>query len=144
MWEFGRTLKMAAAAVILAGAWMIPAASADDKSIVLGKADPIVVGSLQSMTGGTSTFGQSSDKGIRLAAEERDKKGGVLGRAVEISTADTESSADKTPLAVLKLIEQDHVVAVLGRWPARGRSRRRRRARRPGFRCFRRRAPIPR
>ena len=114
MWEFGRTLKMAAAAVVLAGACMIPAASADDKSIVLGNGDPIVVGSLQSMTGGTSTFGQSSDKGIRLAAEERDKKGGVLGRTVEISTADTESSADKTPLAVLKLIEQDHVVAVLG------------------------------
>ena len=29
-------------------------------------------------------------------------------------TADTESSADKTPLAVLKLLEQDQVVAVLG------------------------------
>lgn len=76
--------------------------------------EPIKVGSLNSMTGLTSTFGQSSDRGIRLAAEECNKAGGVLGRPVEISTADTESSADKTSLAVLKLIEQDKVVAVLG------------------------------
>jgi branched-chain amino acid transport system substrate-binding protein len=78
-----------------------------------GKA-PIRVGSLASMTGLTSTFGQSSDKGVRLAAEEKNKAGGVLGRQIEISTADTESSSDKTPLAVLKLLEQDKVVAVLG------------------------------
>lgn len=76
--------------------------------------DPIKVGSLNSMTGGNSTFGQSSDRGIRLAAEERNNAGGVLGRPIEIDTADTESSPDKTPLAVLKLIEQDKVVAVLG------------------------------
>ena len=76
--------------------------------------DPIKVGSLNSMTGGTSTFGQSSDRGIRLAAEERNKAGGVLGRPIEIDTSDTESSPDKTSLAVLKLLEQDKVVAVLG------------------------------
>ncbi len=79
-----------------------------------GGSATIKVGSLASMTGLTSTFGQSSDKGVRLAAEERNKAGGLLGRSVEIDTADTESSADKTPLAVLKLIEQDKVVAVLG------------------------------
>jgi branched-chain amino acid transport system substrate-binding protein len=75
---------------------------------------PIKIGSLSSMTGLTSTFGQSTDKGIRLAAEERNQAGGVLGRPLEIITADDESSADKTPLAVLKLIEQDKVVAVIG------------------------------
>ena len=78
------------------------------------KGEPVKVGSLQSMTGLTATFGTSSDKGIRLAAEERNKAGGVLGRPVEIVTADTESDPSKTPLAVLKLIEQDKVVAVLG------------------------------
>ncbi len=76
--------------------------------------DPIMVGSLNSMTGGNSTFGQSSDRGIRLAATERNNAGGVLGRPVQVATGDTESSPDKTPLAVLKLIEQDRVVAVLG------------------------------
>src|SRR3954470_4558885 len=104
MFEFSSWLKVAAVVVgmtVLSGA-------------PVRAEDPIKVGSLNSMTGLNSTFGQSSDKGVRLAAEERNKAGGVLGRPVEIATADTESSPDKTPLAVLKLIEQDKVVAVLG------------------------------
>lgn len=76
--------------------------------------ESIKVGSLASMTGLTSTFGQSSDRGVRLAMEERNKAGGVLGRPVTVVTGDTESDPSKTPLAVLKLIEQDKVVAVLG------------------------------
>jgi len=76
--------------------------------------EAIRVGSLASMTGGNSTFGQSSDAGARLAAEERNKAGGVLGRPVQIFTADTESLPDKTGLAVLKLLNQDKVCAVLG------------------------------
>ena len=100
----------AAACVAAAGFFSLPIAV----SAAAPTGDPIKVGSLNSMTGGNSTFGQSSDRGIRLAAEERNNAGGVLGRPIEISTADTESSPDKTPLAVLKLIEQDKVVAVLG------------------------------
>lgn len=76
--------------------------------------EPIKIGSLASMTGLTSTFGTSSDAGIRLAAEERNAAGGVLGRPIEIITADTESDPNKTPLAVLKLLTQDQVVAVIG------------------------------
>lgn len=76
--------------------------------------DPIKICSLASMTGGTSTFGTSYDAGVRLAAEERNAAGGIMGRPVEIITADTESDPNKTPLAVLKLIEQDKVVAVIG------------------------------
>lgn len=107
MKPMGQWMRWLAAATVVVGSMVLPSVAEPPKG------DPIKVGSLQSMTGGTSTFGQSSDKGIRLAAEERNKKGGVLGRPVEISTADTESSADKTPLAVLKLLEQDQVVAVL-------------------------------
>ena len=103
-------IRAAAAAVLVSGTLLAPMAVAQPKPA----GDPIKVGSLNSMTGLNSTFGQSSDKGIRLAAEERNAKGGVLGRPVEIVTADTESSPEKTPLAVLKLIEQDKVVGVLG------------------------------
>ena len=106
MWNDKWCMMLAAACVSLAA--LTPVFGAEPTG------DPIKIGSLNSMTGLNSTFGKSTDKGIRLAAEERNKAGGVLGRPVEIDTADTESSADKTPLAVLKLIEQDHVVAVLG------------------------------
>src|ERR1700750_2643553 len=100
-------LNVAAAVVVAAGA-------AGPLWGAAPSGDPIKVGSLNSMTGLNSTFGQSSDRGIRLAAEEKNKPGGVLNRPIEVDTADTESSPDKTTLAVLKLIEQDKVVAVLG------------------------------
>ena len=79
-----------------------------------GNTHEIKIGSLNSMTGLNSTFGTSCDNGIRLAAQEKNKAGGVLGKEIDIVTADTESTTDKTTLAVLKLIEQDKVCAVLG------------------------------
>jgi branched-chain amino acid transport system substrate-binding protein len=102
-------LTLAAAACIATASLLASSTRAADPS-----GDPIKVGSLNSMTGLNSTFGQSCDRGIRLAAEEQNKAGGVLGRPIEIATSDTESSPDKTSLAVLKLLEQDKVVAVLG------------------------------
>src|SRR3954469_21917312 len=108
MWH-GKTWLAMAAAVSLALSAALPLLHAATPA-----GAPIKIGSMNSMTGLNSTFGQSTDKGIRLAMEERNKAGGVLGRPVEIITADTESSADKTPLAVLKLIDQDKVAAVLG------------------------------
>jgi branched-chain amino acid transport system substrate-binding protein len=74
----------------------------------------VKIGSLQSTTGDTSTFGQSSNKGIQLAAEERNAKGGVLGKKIEMVLADDQSQASQVRQAVLKLIEQDHVCAILG------------------------------
>ena len=107
MWNIKALLHVAAVACLAVASPMI-AVGAEPTG------EPIKVGSLNSMTGLNSTFGQSTDKGIRLAAEEKNKAGGVMGRPVVVATADTESSPDKTPLAVLKLIEQDKVVAVLG------------------------------
>jgi len=87
-----------------------------------GAGDTVKIGSLQSTSGTESTFGKSSENGIRLAADEANKAGGVLGKKIEIASADTESSVDKTPGAMLKLIDHDKVVAVLGE-VASGRSR---------------------
>ena len=106
MWNMKTFLTIATACVSLALA--MPASAAPPSG------DPIKIGSLAAMTGGNSTFGLSTDAAVRLAAEERNKAGGLLGRPIEIDTADTESSADKTPLAVLKLLQEDNVVAVIG------------------------------
>ncbi|HVX86286.1 MAG TPA: ABC transporter substrate-binding protein [Phycisphaerae bacterium] len=79
-----------------------------------GSGDTIKIGSLQSTTGDTSTFGQSSNKGILLAAEEQNAQGGILGKKIDIVQADDQSQASQVRQAVLKLIEQDHVCAILG------------------------------
>src|ERR1017187_3687193 len=103
-------VKMLLGAVVLGAMWLGGCGGGSGQ----GSGDAIKVGSMNSMTGLTATFGKSSDKGIRLAAEEQNKAGGLLGKQVEIVTADTESSPEKTPNAILKLIEQDKVCAVLG------------------------------
>ncbi|MBX3162177.1 MAG: ABC transporter substrate-binding protein [Deltaproteobacteria bacterium] len=87
----------------------IVAATACNKS-----SDKIKVGHYASMTGSEATFGVSTDQGIRLAAEERNKAGGVKGKQVDIITGDTASKATEGGTVVTRLITQDNVVALLG------------------------------
>jgi branched-chain amino acid transport system substrate-binding protein len=74
----------------------------------------ILIGHYASMTGSEATFGQSTDNGVRLALEERNGKGGVKGRKIEIKTLDTASKASEGKTVVTRLINEDHVVALLG------------------------------
>ena len=77
-------------------------------------ADDIVVGEYGSMTGDQATFGQSTHKGIQLAVDEKNKAGGVNGRMVKLMTVDDAGKQQEAKSAVIKLIEADHVSAVLG------------------------------
>lgn len=74
----------------------------------------IKVGQFASLTGSEATFGQSSDKGTRLAIEEVNGRGGVLGKKLELITYDTKGNGQEAGTAVTRLITNDHVVAVLG------------------------------
>lgn len=74
----------------------------------------ILIGEYGSLTGGTATFGQSTHQGIMLATEEVNAAGGLLGRPVKVITEDDQSRPEEAKTAVLKLIKQNRVVAVLG------------------------------
>jgi branched-chain amino acid transport system substrate-binding protein len=75
---------------------------------------PIVIGHYGSMTGSEATFGQSTDKGVRLALEERNAKGGVKGRPLELVTLDDAGKSQEAGTAVTRLITEHGVRAVLG------------------------------
>jgi branched-chain amino acid transport system substrate-binding protein len=79
-----------------------------------GGGNTIRIGHVASLTGDTATFGVSADEGIRLALEEINAKGGVLGKQVEVKTEDDRSMADEAKTAATKLITSDRVVAILG------------------------------
>lgn len=79
-----------------------------------GGAGPIKVGAFLSMTGGTATFGQSSQKGMQLAIDEANAAGGVLGRQLQLIVEDDRSNQQEAKTAAIKLIQQDKVVAILG------------------------------
>jgi branched-chain amino acid transport system substrate-binding protein len=75
----------------------------------------IPVGLYASLTGDGASFGQSSKEGTELAVDEINNAGGVLGgRKFTLLTEDDQSRPDQASNAVLKLITQDKVVAVLG------------------------------
>lgn len=78
------------------------------------RAQEIVIGHVASLTGDTATFGNSADEGIRLALDEINASGGVLGRKIKLVTEDDRSLPDEAKTAASKLITRDKAVALLG------------------------------
>jgi len=74
----------------------------------------IKIGNLASTTGKDATYGQSSTRATRLAIDEINAAGGVLGKPVELIFEDTQSKPGEAALVVKKLVTRDHVVALIG------------------------------
>ena len=74
----------------------------------------ILVGEYGSLTGGIATFGISTRDGSLLAYEDINSKGGVLGKKIRLIVEDDQSKPEEAATVVTKLINQDHVVAMLG------------------------------
>ncbi|HEY0789570.1 MAG TPA: ABC transporter substrate-binding protein [Chthoniobacterales bacterium] len=72
----------------------------------------VKLGAISCLTGSLSTFGVSSIRGARLAIDERE--GGVLGQKVELLVEDNGSKAGEAATITRKLLNQDHVAAILG------------------------------
>lgn len=78
------------------------------------KEDVVILGEFGSLTGGTATFGKSTQKGIEMALEEVNKTGGIQGKPVRIVVEDDQSKPEEAATAVKKLVNQDKVLVVLG------------------------------
>lgn len=74
----------------------------------------IRVGEFGSLTGNEATFGQSTHKGIVLAIDEVNAKGGIKGKKIKLINEDNRGSSDESITVVKKLITKDKVIAVLG------------------------------
>jgi len=77
-------------------------------------AGPIRLGHYGSMSGSKAAFGDSTDRAIRLAVAEANRRGGVLGQTVEVVTADDVSNPDQVLPAVMELVDRRKVDVVLG------------------------------
>jgi len=75
---------------------------------------PIKIGHFASMTGAQATFGISTDNAIRLAIKQRNAKGGVKGRQIELKTIDDAGKQTEAATAVTRLINDYGAVAILG------------------------------
>ncbi|HEY8972695.1 MAG TPA: ABC transporter substrate-binding protein [Burkholderiaceae bacterium] len=77
-------------------------------------AEPIKIGVDGPFTGGSSSMGVSMRDGVRLAADEINKAGGVLGRQIQLVERDDEAKNERGAQIAQELINKEHVVAVVG------------------------------
>ena len=77
-------------------------------------ADPIKIGVDGPYTGGSSSMGVSMRDGVRLAAEEINKSGGVLGRQIQLIERDDEAKNERGVQIAQEFVNKEKVVAAVG------------------------------
>ncbi|MBP2148044.1 ABC transporter substrate-binding protein [Xanthobacter autotrophicus DSM 597] len=77
-------------------------------------ADPIKIGLTGPFTGGSSSMGVSMRDGVKLAVDEVNKAGGVLGRPLQLVERDDEAKNEVGVQIAQELINKEGVVATLG------------------------------
>lgn len=77
---------------------------------------PIKLGALNPLTGVGGNYGPSMRDAIAGVVDSVNAAGGVLGRQIELSSGDTQTSPEPAVRAARKLIDVDGVSAVLGTW----------------------------
>ena len=77
-------------------------------------AEPIKIGVVAPLTGPLADAGRYGVQGAKLAIEEVNKAGGVLGRQLELVVEDDQSLNPATILAFTKLADDKDIVAFLG------------------------------
>ncbi|MFZ2406888.1 MAG: transporter substrate-binding protein, partial [Methylobacter sp.] len=77
---------------------------------------PIKIGVLHSLTGTMAVSEKPLVDAVRLAVEEINAQGGLLGKPVEIVVADGKSDPDVFAQEAERLIEREHVSVLFGCW----------------------------
>ncbi len=93
-------LAMTAVAVFLSGAAFA--------------ADPIKIGLSGPFTGGSSSMGVSMRDGVKLAVDEINKAGGVMGRKIALVERDDEAKNELGVQIAQELVNKENVVASVG------------------------------
>ena len=78
------------------------------------EAQRIEIGFFGALTGPQATFALSGKNGARLAIEQLNAGGGVLGKKLGLLVEDDHNEPSEAASAVSKLITRDHVVALIG------------------------------
>lgn len=77
-------------------------------------ADPIKIGVDGPFTGGSSSMGVSMRDGVRLAVDEINKAGGVLGRPLQLIERDDEAKNERGVQIAQEFVNKEKVTAVVG------------------------------
>jgi branched-chain amino acid transport system substrate-binding protein len=76
--------------------------------------DSLKLGLVAAMSGQSAKSGEAIVRGVSLAIDEINAKGGVLGKKVELLVRDDESNPAKGVLAARELVQREKVAALFG------------------------------
>jgi branched-chain amino acid transport system substrate-binding protein len=99
--------------VLKSGAALAGAAALGFPAISYGQSDKIKIGHLTPLTGFLGAIGSYAQLGVKLAAEELNQSGGILGRPIDLISEDSVNPATASTKAQ-RMIEQDGAVVLLG------------------------------
>ena len=77
-------------------------------------ADPLKLGLVAALSGQSAKSGEGITRGLAVAIDELNAKGGVLGRPVELVRRDDESNPAKGQTAAREMIDREGVAAIFG------------------------------
>ena len=78
--------------------------------------EPFRIGALPPITGAGAPYGTGMQKVMAAAIDAINAAGGAAGRQLQLFTEDTETQPQSAVLAAKKLIEVNHVEAMIGIW----------------------------
>src|SRR5215510_7791868 len=76
--------------------------------------EKIKLGLVAAMSGQSAKSGEAIVRGLTIAADEINAKGGVLGRQIELLVRDDESNPAKGAIAARELVQREKVAALFG------------------------------
>src|SRR5436309_16116998 len=104
MSELTRRLLLAAAAAAAVAAAAAPAVAQDT----------LKLGLVAAMSGQSAKSGEAIVRGLSIAVDEVNAKGGLLGKKVELIVRDDESNPAKGAIAARELVQREKVAALFG------------------------------
>jgi branched-chain amino acid transport system substrate-binding protein len=99
--------------ILKAGAAFAGASALGFPAISYGQTDKIKIGHLTPLTGFLGALGAYAQLGMRLAEEEINKAGGVMGRQLDVMSEDSVNQATAATKAQ-RMLEQDSATVLMG------------------------------
>ena len=100
--------------ILLAGTMFLASCRPGREAQTADAQGDIPVGVYGALTGDQAAFGTATVQGVRLAADEINAAGGVLGRKIRLHVEDDQGRPDEAASVVTKLITMNDVIAVIG------------------------------
>lgn len=79
-----------------------------------GSGDEIVIGGLAPLTGSVAQYGVAVDNAVKMAVDDINAKGGLLGKRIKYISYDEKGDPTEATNAYTRLVDQDKIVALIG------------------------------